>query len=576
MPRVLVHEHAPAQQSVLRGAGALKLVVLPGSPYHRDANFSTHSGEPLATSQPLAAELSINRWCGCGQRTWINRLCVTLTSFYHYRNPISSHCCWCLLHHLYPLMNTSAIKSLAFTHAHEDKGLSGELGPSFSQEHPRSDLAKKPTPELEKHTILAFRKQITTASEDHPMTAYDSDSDHSFTDYEPESEDDSITDTDSDSESHSENTLLTADLKASTREGIVMQIFDVSTLKVNWGKNSEKSYRFTMTGCQYCRSIQDSSRLRLDKNVSGYKSSAECPGAQHICSRKHDKNRHPSKLRLLKLGGCDSEVIYWEQIKLLLPQLQLPSSVTGRTLGPEIERKLEDVAALLLDGVKKLMAKHEHIKWNNSESPWILPWKYSFKMVDLLSESGYIDDEKLRSFFQEAEMAKQVVFYSNAFLTRILVPRRFPDDKAWMLMNKSFKALDDNTKQNIRVSFLRTQRQTFIQKPSGIQTSDEEYKKRIMAFVKHKMVRDSGSGRSHRKKAGLIGFQRFQETLSNRILKRIKRDFSERERGFGEEPITASDSEEKRIFLQSIAFDNFIRHRIESIFTEEKRALQND
>ncbi|KAI9623254.1 hypothetical protein H4Q26_014750 [Puccinia striiformis f. sp. tritici PST-130] len=471
-------------------------------------------------------------------------------------------------------MNTSAIKSLAFTHAHEDKGLSGELGPSFSQEHPRSDLAKKPTPELEKHTILAFRKQITTASEDHPMTAYDSDSDHSFTDYEPESEDDSITDTDSDSESHSENTLLTAGFESQhqgrDRYAVRLQaiVFEqliehldptksltpaiISTLKVNWGKNSEKIIPV------------------YDDWI------AECPGAQHICSRKHDKNRHPSKIEALKLGGCDSEVIYWEQIKLLLPQLQLPSSVTGRTLGPEIERKLEDVAALLLDGVKKLMAKHEHIKWNNSESPWILPWKYSFKMVDLLSESGYIDDEKLRSFFQEAEMAKQVVFYSNAFLTRILVPRRFPDDKAWMLMNKSFKALDDNTKQNIRVSFLRTQRQTFIQKPSGIQTSDEEYKKRIMAFVKHKMVRDSGSGRSHRKKAGLIGFQRFQETLSNRILKRIKRDFSERERGFGEEPITASDSEEKRIFLQSIAFDNFIRHRIESIFTEEKRALQNE
>ncbi|POW21086.1 hypothetical protein PSHT_02837 [Puccinia striiformis] len=527
-------------------------------------------------------------------------------------------------------MNTSAIKSLAFTHAHEDKGLSGELGPSFSQEHPRSDLAKKPTPELEKHTILAFRKQITTASEDHPMTAYDSDSDHSFTDYEPESEDDSITDTDSDSESHSENTLLTAgfesqhqgrDRYAVRLQAIVFEQLIEHLDPTNFNVESKLGKKF------WCDSIFISADWAIvlmefevvEKIIPVYDDWMSVLSFQSrilhdfdLIKTSQDTNQVPNvrelsifarenmtkidilvKLRLLKLGGCDSEVIYWEQIKLLLPQLQLPSSVTGRTLGPEIERKLEDVAALLLDGVKKLMAKHEHIKWNNSESPWILPWKYSFKMVDLLSESGYIDDEKLRSFFQEAEMAKQVVFYSNAFLTRILVPRRFPDDKAWMLMNKSFKALDDNTKQNIRVSFLRTQRQTFIQKPSGIQTSDEEYKKRIMAFVKHKMVRDSGSGRSHRKKAGLIGFQRFQETLSNRILKRIKRDFSERERGFGEEPITdekmlihyilysfpsttASDSEEKRIFLQSIAFDNFIRHRIESIFTEEKRALQNE
>ncbi|KNE90036.1 hypothetical protein, variant [Puccinia striiformis f. sp. tritici PST-78] len=391
-------------------------------------------------------------------------------------------------------MNTSAIKSLAFTHAHEDKGLSGELGPSFSQEHPRSDLAKKPTPELEKHTILAFRKQITTASEDHPMTAYDSDSDHSFTDYEPESEDDSITDTDSDSESHSENTLLTAGFESQhqgrDRYAVRLQaiVFEqliehldptksltpaiISTLKVNWGKNSEKIipvYDDWMSVLSFqSRILHDFDLIKTSQDTN------QVPNVRELSIFARENMTKIDilvKLRLLKLGGCDSEVIYWEQIKLLLPQLQLPSSVTGRTLGPEIERKLEDVAALLLDGVKKLMAKHEHIKWNNSESPWILPWKYSFKMVDLLSESGYIDDEKLRSFFQEAEMAKQVVFYSNAFLTRILVPRRFPDDKAWMLMNKSFKALDDNTKQNIRVSFLRTQRQTFIQKPSGIQSN---------------------------------------------------------------------------------------------------------
>ncbi|KAI9630912.1 hypothetical protein KEM48_013490 [Puccinia striiformis f. sp. tritici PST-130] len=230
------------------------------------------------------------------------------------------------------------------------------------------------------------------------------------------------------------------------------------------------------------------------------------------------------QFRLLKLGGLDSNALYWNRINY-----------------------------------------HSKI-FDCLEIGWDL--QYAFRVVDLLSENGFIGEEKLKSFLREEGMAELVIRYSNAL---------------------SFEALDAETRSSIERSFLENREtQTGIKQLSKTKEPSEEIggslTMRSEAKYKH----------SWRKRCivniSLIGLpvnlaSLILPILRDRILWRLEKEFVEKlklEQDF-ESSRRLTSSQRLKAHFDKLKYyapdhkDGFLSsNSVEEAFKKEKEALEKE
>ncbi|POW07942.1 hypothetical protein PSTT_07853 [Puccinia striiformis] len=135
--------------------------------------------------------------------------------------------------------------------------------------------------------------------------------------------------------------------------------------------------------------------------------------ASNLIREIQRKTKIFKQLRLLRLGGHDSNIAYWHLLQSLLPGLQIPADFSDRKPLWDAEIELKSVGNSVLDQLKQLLTQQnlhaEILRLGNDEMIWINTWKYAFNVVDLLSHNHFVTPWKLKSIAQDQELAKLVV-----------------------------------------------------------------------------------------------------------------------------------------------------------------------
>ncbi|KAI7936252.1 hypothetical protein MJO28_015850 [Puccinia striiformis f. sp. tritici] len=365
----------------------------------------------------------------------------------------------------------------------------------------------------------------------------------------------------------------------------------VTKLKKNWAKNNDKVMSL-YDNWMWLLSFKEMIKVEYEW-LSWTTSSAreEIWEAHDIIQDNHSKILTLMQFRLLKLGGLDSNALYWNRIKLSFQDLRLP----GDRLGLAVEKQLETVGASILDGVKKLTRYDLQTKllhWHRSLI-LLLPWRYAFRVVDLLSENGFIGEEKLKSFLREEGMAELVIRYSNALFEHKSFYAGFTGDKPWKRLNRSFEALDAETRSSIERSFLENREtQTGIKQLSKTKEPseeivgiiDDEVRGKIQAFVEEKMHREYKLDRPAGK-PGFFDSPSSKAILRDRILWRLEKEFVEKlklEQDF-ESSRRLTSSQRLKAHFDKLKYyapdhkDGFLSsNSVEEAFKKEKEALEKE
>ncbi|POW05757.1 hypothetical protein PSTT_09521 [Puccinia striiformis] len=165
-----------------------------------------------------------------------------------------------------------------------------------------------------------------------------------------------------------------------------------------------------------------------------------------------------TKLKLLQLGQCDSDLKYWMLLRKLLPDLPHPQDIFNARSGLKVENQLEDLGVAILNKVKGMVTSNnfhaELMKRESGEGDWFNTYRYAFAAIDSLSGSGFVAEEKIKQMLQEEIMTKQVISYIYlTWLRSNQHEREILREGAWPNLNKSFKYLDDETRIVIEHSF---------------------------------------------------------------------------------------------------------------------------
>jgi hypothetical protein len=164
--------------------------------------------------------------------------------------------------------------------------------------------------------------------------------------------------------------------------------------------------------------------------------------ANKLLTEIQKKIKSFTKLRLLKLGGCDSERSYWKTVQSLLPELQLPIDLTDTKFRLKAEQELRDVGNTVVDDVKRLLTEYnlevEILKSGDDGSDWINTWRYAFKAVDLLSsDSSFVDRAGVESLSKDEELRKLVItsfinlIWKRTSALELEATRRFLPGRLW-------------------------------------------------------------------------------------------------------------------------------------------------
>ncbi|KAH9458986.1 hypothetical protein Pst134EA_019139 [Puccinia striiformis f. sp. tritici] len=474
--------------------------------------------------------------------------------------------------------------------ASEDASLLDGLG---RQKQPRTESGKRLMPDREKRILMS--EQSTSDSEDNSSTDYGSDyEDHAI----------SINDSDSDSEFNFREKHLSAQYESHNEqpnpdpvmrsivfgrliERIKEQEFltpeIITQLRLNWANNYEQ-VKSLYDDWMPVLTLQSWIINDFDPIITLRQNRAQNIWmASNVVREVQSKINQLIKLRLFELGNYDSSALYSQRVASLGSYFQIPQGLTDQNLRLDPKKKLEYVGASLLDGVKQLTTrfdlKKELSRWTLNHSPtrWVLPWSYAFRVVDLLANTGFINHDQLKSFFQGEEMIKQVTLYSNAILAEML---EIPNELVWVHLNKSFKALDTKTRASIQSSFSEQKRsKAHTSKPSGITyASDDADQKKIHILVDQKMEQEYGSHRLSRKKDRLTSSQSFEAMLRSRIIRKLQKEVLEQKRGVEKEFEQLLDVRSSIVPTAPVNLDSLVtltlRHRLEDVFNEEKTALQ--
>ncbi|KAI7948417.1 hypothetical protein MJO29_010082 [Puccinia striiformis f. sp. tritici] len=462
--------------------------------------------------------------------------------------------------------------------ASEDASLLDGLG---RQKQPRTESGKRLMPDREKRILMS--EQSTSDSEDNSSTDYGSDyEDHAI----------SINDSDSDSEFNFREKHLSAQYESHNEQPNP----DPVMRSIVFGRLIEriKEQEFLTPEIKQVKSLYDDWMPVLtlqswiindfDPIITLRQNRAQNIWmASNVVREVQSKINQLIKLRLFELGNYDSSALYSQRVASLGSYFQIPQGLTDQNLRLDPKKKLEYVGASLLDGVKQLTTrfdlKKELSRWTLNHSPtrWVLPWSYAFRVVDLLANTGFINHDQLKSFFQGEEMIKQVTLYSNAILAEML---EIPNELVWVHLNKSFKALDTKTRASIQSSFSEQKRsKAHTSKPSGITyASDDADQKKIHILVDQKMEQEYGSHRLSRKKDRLTSSQSFEAMLRSRIIRKLQKEVLEQKRGVEKEFEQLLDVRSSIVPTAPVNLDSLVtltlRHRLEDVFNEEKTALQ--
>ncbi|KAA1111790.1 hypothetical protein PGT21_012462 [Puccinia graminis f. sp. tritici] len=173
-----------------------------------------------------------------------------------------------------------------------------------------------------------------------------------------------------------------------------------------------------LTALSTCESHIDKSKIF--ELIKGNAAADQIPSVVHslqeasnLLTEIQKKIKSFTKLRLLKLGEYDSDSSYWKTVQSLLPELQLPTDLSDTKFRLRTEQQLRDVGNTVLDDVKRLLTEHnlevEILKSGDDGSDWINTWRYAFKAVDLLSDSGFVDRRRVESLSRDEELRKLVI-----------------------------------------------------------------------------------------------------------------------------------------------------------------------
>ncbi|OAV98152.1 hypothetical protein PTTG_25823 [Puccinia triticina 1-1 BBBD Race 1] len=395
------------------------------------------------------------------------------------------------------------------------------------QKHPRTDSEKQLMPDIDKHGMLVseHEKKTTTGSEDHAITGYGTDlEDHQM----------SINDSDSSSELNSRKKFFNGEYtdhhkdhhkeldpdpareQATIFERLIGKLKEVenltpatiSELKENWAKTPEKVmslYKDWMAVLSLQSRIQSGIDSKLEELIIPERV-AKVWMARYVTQSRETQSKINKfvRFRLLKLGGYSPNILYRKLIKILPSHSYLPTEHRD-------ERSQ-------LDAEKKWTLEP-------SEQCWMLPWRYAFHVVDLLSEHAFIDQEKLTRFLRDEEMAKQVIFYSNVYFGQTLGLR---GEKAWEHLPKSFKALDRETRSTLQ-QLLKEGSKKHVQKPPRAKTyaPGDQDGRRVRILAEEKMRPGYEVDWSSRKTGRFTGSRFFKATLMTDSISRLEKEFSE-------------------------------------------------
>ncbi|KAA1129541.1 hypothetical protein PGTUg99_027349 [Puccinia graminis f. sp. tritici] len=211
-----------------------------------------------------------------------------------------------------------------------------------------------------------------------------------------------------------------------------------------------------LTALSTCESHIDKSKIF--ELIKGNAAADQIPSVVHslqeasnLLTEIQKKIKSFTKLRLLKLGEYDSDSSYWKTVQSLLPELQLPTDLSDTKFRLRTEQQLRDVGNTVLDDVKRLLTEHnlevEILKSGDDGSDWINTWRYAFKAVDLLSDSGFVDRRRVESLSRDEELRKLVITsYINLIWKRtsaleLEATTRFVPGRLWKILHYRIRGI---------------------------------------------------------------------------------------------------------------------------------------
>ncbi|KNF00617.1 hypothetical protein PSTG_06032 [Puccinia striiformis f. sp. tritici PST-78] len=185
----------------------------------------------------------------------------------------------------------------------------------------------------------------------------------------------------------------------------------ISQIKAQW--RSKLAMLMALDKDLRTLSKYESEMVKILASIKHRDQTESVPLASNLIREIQRKTKIFKQLRLLRLGGHDSNIAYWHLLQSLLPGLQIPADFSDRKPLWDAEIELKSVGNSVLDQLKQLLTQQnlhaEILRLGNDEMIWINTWKYAFNVVDLLSHNHFVTPWKLKSIAQDQELAKLVV-----------------------------------------------------------------------------------------------------------------------------------------------------------------------